>query len=104
MNSDNPYQSPNAASKSASNYDDMRIKYLFVNLTYPAYVRLQIALVAAWIIGAALLFFFARDSSVWLLKNGWWLCLVIGFAEVGEAVVAIGKAKQAYDAGNRADS
>ena len=77
-------------------YEEMRVKYLLINLKYPTYVRLQIVLVAAWIIGALLCFIFGRDSSFWLLKNGWWLCPIVALLEVGESFVAINKAKKDF--------
>ena len=77
-------------------YDEMRVKYLFINLKYPAYVRLQIVLVVALIIGAVLCFLFTRDSSVWALKNGWWLCPVGALFEVGESLFAVKKAKKNF--------
>ena len=72
----------------------MRVKYLFVDLRYPTYLKLQIVLVIGWIIGALLCYIFLRDNSVWLLKNGWWLCLVVALLEVGESFLAINKAKK----------
>ncbi|MDH3214546.1 MAG: hypothetical protein OEM05_18875 [Myxococcales bacterium] len=76
-------------------YEDTQVKYLFVALKYPAYVKLQVALVIGWLIGSILCFSWARESDVWLLKNGWWLCLAIGGLEVLESLVAIRKAKNA---------
>lgn len=79
------------------NYQDMRVKYLFVDLRYPAYLRLQIGLFIAWIaLGIALIPF--RDSQVWLLANAWWLCPVIAVGEALESVVAITAAKKKYAA------
>jgi len=77
-------------------YDDMTVKYLFINLKYPAYVKLQVAQVVGWLIGSALCYQFARGSNVWLLNNGWWLCLVIGGLEVLETLAAISKSKKYY--------
>lgn len=77
-------------------YKDMRVKYLFVNLKYPAYVKLQVALVVGWFVAGGVLFFFARDSGIWLLANGWWLCPVIAVAEVAESMAAVAKAKKDY--------
>jgi hypothetical protein len=77
-------------------YDEMRVKYLFINLKYPAYVKLQAAIVLGWLIVSGLLFVFARDSNFWLLENAWWLCLVIAVGEVIESLVAVAKAKKDY--------
>jgi len=81
-------------------YDEMEVKYLFINLKYPAYVKLQIVLVIAWITVAFLLFLYARDSSVWLFRNGWWICPIIAVCEVGESLVAIKKAKEGFPEAN----
>ena len=77
-------------------YEEMRVKYLFVNLKYPSYVRLQVFLVVGWVVAGGLLFLFARDSQAWLLKNGWWLCPLIAVCEVMESLVAVAKAKKDY--------
>ncbi len=77
-------------------YEDMQVKILFIELKYPAYVKLQVALVIGLLIGSALFYQFARGSEDWLLNNGWWLCLVIGGMEVLEARIAISKAKKNY--------
>ena len=77
-------------------YEDMRVKYLLINLRYPAYIRMQIATVLACVIGGLLCLLFARDSGVWLLRNGWWLCPVIALLDVGESVLAIRKAKRDF--------
>lgn len=82
-------------------YEEMGVKYLFINLKYPAYLRLQIILVAAWIAGALLCFLFATDSSAWLLKNGWWLCSTGALLEVGESFVAINNAKKDFNSHSR---
>ena len=44
-------------------YDDMKVKYLFLNLDYPAYKRLQVFLVLAWLIGAAVCFVFKNTHG-----------------------------------------
>ena len=77
-------------------YEAMQVKVLFFNFKYPAYVKLQVALVVGLLIGSALFYQFARGSDVWLLNNGWWLCLVLGGLEVLESLVAISKAKKDY--------
>lgn len=80
--------------------DEMRVKYLFINLKYPAYVKLQMVIVAGWFIGALLCFLYAKDSPIWVLKNSWWLCVVIALLEVGESFLAIGKAKRDFRIAN----
>ncbi len=77
-------------------YENTQVKYLFVNLKYPAYVKLQAAQVIGWLIGSALCYQFARGSDVWFLNNGWWLCLAIGGLEVLETLAATSKAKKDY--------
>jgi uncharacterized membrane protein len=79
-------------------YEEMRVKYLFINLKYPAYVKMQIAITLGWLIVGGLLFVFARDSRIWLLANGWWLSLVMVLGEVIESYLAVAKAKKDYAA------
>ena len=75
-------------------YEEMRVKYFFVNLKYPAYLKLPIICISAFIIYGLLCFLFAGGSSLWLLKNGWWLGIVVGLLEGGESFFAIKKAKR----------
>jgi len=75
-------------------YEEMRVKYLFINMRYPAYVKLQVVTIIGGIIGALLLFFLARDSQYWVLKNGWWILAVASLLEVGETFLAIKRAKK----------
>ena len=79
-------------------YEDMRVKYLYINRKYPAYLKSQVALVIGWLIGSGLFCLFAGTSDMWLLKNAWWLCLVVGGLEVLETLGAIRKAKKDYRA------
>lgn len=76
----------------------MRVKYLFIDLKYPAYIKLQIFLVVGWLLGAVLCFMFAKESAGWFVKNGWWLCLTIAVLESFESIGAIYKAKENYNA------
>ena len=82
-------------------YEQMRVKYLFLDLEYPAYIKLQAVLAVAWIIGALLSFFFGRDSQMWLLQNGWWFGPIVAFLEVVEAFVAVNKAKKDFNSQSR---
>ena len=77
-------------------YDEMKVKILFLNIKYPLYLKIQIAMVIGWFIGGFLCYLYLKDSSVWYLKNGWWLFPVIAILEVGEAFVVIKKAKKEY--------
>ena len=77
-------------------YEDIRVKYLFVDLKYAAYIKLQGALVIGFLIASALFYQFARGSESGLWSNGWWLCLVLGALEAVEARMAIGKAKKGH--------
>ena len=79
-------------------YEDMRVKYLFINMRYPAYIKLQVILVVSLVIASLLCFLFARDSQIWLLKNAWWLCLIVAVGEIVETFMAIGKAKKKFHA------
>ena len=78
--------------------EEMRIKYLFVDMKYSLYIKLQGAFVIALLIGAALSFFLAQDSDEWFLKNGWWLLSIFALLEVGEAYIAIKKSKKEFNA------
>ena len=78
-------------------YEKMRVKYLYINLKYPMYVKLQGMLIVALIIAALPCFLYLKDSPVWMLKNAWWLCLTLAFLEIVEALVAIGKAKRDFN-------
>ncbi len=78
-------------------YENMRVKYLFVDLEYPAYIKLQAVLAAAWLIGGLLSFLFGGDSQMWLLQNGWWLGPIVALLEVIEAFVAVNKAKKDFN-------
>ena len=75
-------------------YEEMRVKYFLVNFKYPTYLKLQIICISSLIIYALLCFLFAGDSSLWFLKNGWWLGIVVGLLEGGESFFAIKKAKR----------
>jgi hypothetical protein len=85
-------------------YEEMRVKYLFINLRYPAYLKLQIALVAAWLVVSLLCFSFTKNSSMWILKNAWWLCIIVALLEVGESLVAINKAKKDFNIQSKNDN
>ncbi len=82
-------------------YENMRVKYLFVDLEYPAYIKLQAVLAVAWLIGGLLSFYFGRDSQIWLLQNGWWLGPLVALFEVVEAFVAVNKAKKDFNNSSR---
>jgi len=85
-------------------YEDMRVKYLFINLRYPAYVKWQSAIIVGCFVAAGLFFMFARGSGVWILSNAWWLCLIVGGLEILETVLALGKAKKDYMVDQQADA
>jgi len=76
-------------------FEAMRVKYMFMDLRYPTYLKLQISLVVVGAVLAAVLFPYRGDAN-WLLGNGWWLCLVAVVGEVLESVVAISVAKKKY--------
>lgn len=83
--------------KEKSMYSKMNVKYLLFNLKYPSYIKLQVFLVVAWLVGAILTFFLAQNSLVWFLKNGPWLYPIIAFLEICEAYIAVKKAKKEFD-------
>lgn len=74
--------------------EELRVKYLFVNLKYSTYVKLCLAIAVVWYSVVAVLFIVGRDSSVWILKNGWWVLLLLSLVGLGEACFAISKAKK----------
>ncbi|MFB3109000.1 MAG: hypothetical protein ACE1ZE_06470 [Candidatus Binatia bacterium] len=78
-------------------YEKMRVKYLFVNLEYPTYIKLQAVLAVAWMMGGLLSFLYGRDSQMWLLQNGWWFGPCVALLEVIEAFVAVNKAKREFN-------
>jgi hypothetical protein len=77
-------------------YEDMRVKYLCLNMRYAAYIKLEVVLFLAWTIAAALFFFFGRTSQIWIVRNGWWICLCVIVVGTLEAVAAVSKAKKEY--------
>lgn len=77
--------------------NEMRVKYLFINLKYPSYIKLQAILIIALLSGAILTYFFAHDSQFWFLRNGPWFYPIIALLEVGEAYIAIRKAKKTFN-------
>ena len=77
-------------------YEEMRVKYLFVNMKYPLYLKLQGLLIVSLVIAAAACYFLIKDSSIWVVKDAWLICLVLAAFEVFEAAVAIGKAKKNF--------
>lgn len=77
-------------------YEDMKINFILFSLKYRTYVRTQIAAVSILLLLAVLAYAYGRDSAVWFIGNGWWICLVLALLEIGEAVVAITLAKKKY--------
>ena len=77
-------------------YKDMRVKYLFINMRYPVYVKCQGMLIAVLIIAVLPSFFYLKDSPIWMLKNLWWFCLVLAGLEILETLLAIGKTKRDF--------
>lgn len=78
-------------------YNEMKVKYMLLNMKYPSYIKLQAFLVISLLLGAILTFFMAQDSQTWFLKNGPWLYPIIALLEVGEAYIAIRKAKKEFN-------
>ncbi|WP_441004573.1 hypothetical protein [Pseudocolwellia agarivorans] len=77
-------------------YQNMSIKYLFINLKYPSYVKLQVILFTFWVIASPISYVLLKESSISLLHNAWWVCLCIALAEAFESFLAIKKAKKGY--------
>ena len=84
--------------------EEMRIKYLFVDMKYSLYIQFQGSFVIALLIGAILCFFLTQDSDNWFLKNGWWLLSVFAVLEAGEAYIAIKKSKKEFNAEQSTDN
>jgi len=78
--------------------EEMRIKYLFVDMKYSLYIQLQGAFVIALLIGAILSFFLAQDSEIWFFKNSFWILPIFALLEMGEAYIAIKKSKKEFNA------
>ena len=78
-------------------YEDMRIKYLGVNLKYSSYVTLQTFLIIAWLIASSFCFIYLKSNDIWFFKNAWWFCIIIGFLELVESFIAISKTKRDYN-------
>jgi len=77
-------------------YKDMRVKYLFINMRYPVYVKFQGMLIVALVIAALPSFLYFKDSPNWMLKNVWWVLLIMVGLEIVETFLAIGKAKRDF--------
>ena len=75
----------------------MEIKYLFIGMKYPAYIKLQTTLLIGWIAASALFFFFGPSAGSWPLRNAWWLCLALAVVELLETLIAVRFAKKKYD-------
>ena len=71
--------------------DDVRVKYLFVNLTLKNYLRLQagVLVVCTGVFLALLLY---RDHSNVILANAWWVFLALIVCELIESIFAISRA------------
>jgi hypothetical protein len=78
-------------------YKEMEVKYLFLSMKYPSYIKLQTFLVVGWLVAAVLAFVFAKNSQIWFIKNGPWLYPIVALLEIGEAYIAIRKAKSKFD-------
>ena len=76
--------------------EEMRVKYLFVDLKYSTYVKLCAVITICWLLLGGFFFVYTQDSSIWFLKNGWWLSPVVALVGVIESILAISKAKKEY--------
>jgi len=84
--------------------EEMRIKYLFVDMKYSSYIKLQGTFIIALLIGAMLSFFLAQDSETWFFKNSFWLLPIVAVLEMGEAYIAIKKSKKEFNAQQSTDT
>ena len=91
------WQGKSSIKQKQSVFTKVKVKYMLLNMKYPSYIKLQTFLVIAWLLGAILTFFMAQDSQTWFFKNGPWLYPIIALIEVGEAYIAIRRAKQEFN-------
>ncbi|GEM_PF-6005454 len=71
---------------------ESRIRYLFINLGYANYWRLQLAVIGVLLLAAPVLFM-ARDASgFWLFEEAWWICLLAAVLEAAETWLAMRRA------------
>lgn len=84
--------------------EEMRIKYLFVDMKYSLYVKIQGTFVITLLIGAILSFFLAQNSEIWFFKNSFWLLPIFAVLEAGEAYIAIKKSKKEFNAEQSTDN
>ena len=54
-------------------YEEVRVKYLFIDLLYPKYLRLQGVIVGLLVIASVSCFLFLRESEFWLWRNAGWI-------------------------------
>ncbi|ODS22913.1 hypothetical protein AB835_11720 [Candidatus Endobugula sertula] len=83
--------------------EQMRIKFLFIDMPYAAYIKMQSLFVVLFLIAVALLYYYGSSSDDWLYRNGWWLCLVVAIAEIIETVFSINKAKKEWITKSKAE-
>jgi hypothetical protein len=69
--------------------DSRRVKYLFLNLSLPAYKVLQVAIIGALVFGGIASFVWLRASDEWYLRYLWLICLVGAAAETVETAIAL---------------
>lgn len=68
---------------------DTQIKYLFINLSRRAYIRLHIGVIAVLLVAAVALLATASGSDFWWLKHAWWICLGAAALDALEAWLAL---------------
>jgi hypothetical protein len=77
-------------------YQEMKVKYLFVELVYPTYVKLQVTLFLVWLTASPICFLFLNDSQLPYAEHYWWACIAIAVLEAAEAYIAIKKSKRNF--------
>jgi len=75
--------------------EELRVKYLFVNLRYRNYVRLQAGIVVTWIVLAVIAYVARSGSPSPLWSNAWLVGVIAAVAEGVESKLAVDKAKAA---------
>ena len=74
--------------------EEMRVKYLFINLAYSAYIKLCVGILLFILVGSLSSFLAFQNSPSWTLRNCWWMMLIFAAAGLGEMLMAIAKAKK----------
>lgn len=84
----------NTEQENACANDEPKIKYLFVNLRYSQYMKIQAVAFALCILGAVFFYLYLAESKSTPLRYLWVVALLGALVEVIEAILAIRRAKK----------